>query len=87
MGSNVFKCCKCLTERPLLQALSSLHPECELLFQLEQEERSCLRSMEEQSNGSTEGVLLKWLCSSVHACKRYYETAHKRELLLVRTQY
>uniref|UniRef100_A0A674N4S3 Growth hormone-releasing hormone receptor n=1 Tax=Takifugu rubripes TaxID=31033 RepID=A0A674N4S3_TAKRU len=49
-----------LTERFPLQALSRLHPECEMLFQLEQEERSCLRFIEEQSNGSAEGCRPFW---------------------------
>ncbi|XP_068599670.1 growth hormone releasing hormone receptor, like [Brachionichthys hirsutus] len=41
-------------------ALSSLHPECELIFQLEEEERGCLQYIAEQRNGSTEGCLPFW---------------------------
>uniref|UniRef100_G3PDA1 Growth hormone-releasing hormone receptor n=1 Tax=Gasterosteus aculeatus aculeatus TaxID=481459 RepID=G3PDA1_GASAC len=41
-------------------ALSSLHPECEIVFQLEKEERSCLRHITEQSNSSTEGCRPFW---------------------------
>lgn len=39
-----------------LQALSSLHPECEYIFQLEKEERRCLQYVAEQANKSTEGA-------------------------------
>uniref|UniRef100_A0A3B5A605 Growth hormone-releasing hormone receptor n=1 Tax=Stegastes partitus TaxID=144197 RepID=A0A3B5A605_9TELE len=39
----------CLT----LSALSSLHPECEYIFQLEKEERRCLQHIAEQGNRST----------------------------------
>lgn len=50
---------------PYLQAFSSLHPECEFIFQLEEEERSCLQYIEEQANRSTEGVfpIIKSPCS------------------------
>uniref|UniRef100_A0A3Q3VIH5 Growth hormone-releasing hormone receptor n=1 Tax=Mola mola TaxID=94237 RepID=A0A3Q3VIH5_MOLML len=43
-----------------LQALSSLHPECEFIFQLEEEERGCLQYVEEQGNRSTEGCRPFW---------------------------
>eukprot|EP00064_Thunnus_orientalis_P008933 superscaffoldBa00001099_g8956 len=36
-------------------ALSSLHPECEYIFQLEKEERHCLQYIAEQGNRSAEG--------------------------------
>uniref|UniRef100_A0A3P8UF89 Growth hormone-releasing hormone receptor n=1 Tax=Amphiprion percula TaxID=161767 RepID=A0A3P8UF89_AMPPE len=36
-----------------LQALSSPHPECEYIFQLEKEERRCLQYISEQGNRST----------------------------------
>ncbi|XP_076009650.1 growth hormone releasing hormone receptor, like [Genypterus blacodes] len=41
-------------------ALSSLHPECEYIFQLEREERHCLRYIAEQGNWSTEGCQPFW---------------------------
>ncbi|XP_036971563.1 growth hormone releasing hormone receptor, like isoform X3 [Acanthopagrus latus] len=41
-------------------ALSSLHPECELIFQLKREELSCLQDVAEQANRSTEGCQPFW---------------------------
>ncbi|XP_034738389.1 growth hormone releasing hormone receptor, like [Etheostoma cragini] len=41
-------------------ALSSLHPECEYIFQLEKEERHCLQYIAEQSNRTTEGCQPFW---------------------------
>ncbi|KAM4574943.1 growth hormone releasing hormone receptor, like [Fundulus diaphanus] len=46
----------CLTRA----ALSLLHPDCELLFQLEKEERLCLQYIAEQENRSTEGCRPLW---------------------------
>uniref|UniRef100_A0A669BXK5 Growth hormone releasing hormone receptor n=1 Tax=Oreochromis niloticus TaxID=8128 RepID=A0A669BXK5_ORENI len=43
-----------------LFALSSLHPECEYIFQLEKEERHCLQYIAEQENRSTEGCWPFW---------------------------
>uniref|UniRef100_A0A674MNH7 Growth hormone releasing hormone receptor n=1 Tax=Takifugu rubripes TaxID=31033 RepID=A0A674MNH7_TAKRU len=59
LGPSTHSCWHHSTRFPL-QALSRLHPECEMLFQLEQEERSCLRFIEEQSNGSAEGCRPFW---------------------------
>lgn len=42
----------------LRQAWSSLHPECELIFQLQEEERSCLQHIAEQANDSSDGPCL-----------------------------
>ncbi|KAE8294246.1 Growth hormone-releasing hormone receptor [Larimichthys crocea] len=36
-------------------AFSSLHPECEFIFQLEKDERNCLQYITEHGNSSTEG--------------------------------
>uniref|UniRef100_A0A8C2ZDA6 Growth hormone-releasing hormone receptor n=1 Tax=Cyclopterus lumpus TaxID=8103 RepID=A0A8C2ZDA6_CYCLU len=41
-------------------ALSSLHPECEFIFQLEKEERHCLQYIAEHGNRSTEGCRPFW---------------------------
>ncbi|XP_039985108.1 growth hormone releasing hormone receptor, like [Xiphias gladius] len=41
-------------------ALSSLHPECEYIFQLEKEEHHCLQSIAAQANGSHEGCRPVW---------------------------
>ncbi|XP_034438554.1 growth hormone releasing hormone receptor, like [Hippoglossus hippoglossus] len=41
-------------------ALSSLHPECEFIFQLEREERHCLQFVAAQVNRSQEGCLPFW---------------------------
>ncbi|XP_054459424.1 growth hormone releasing hormone receptor, like [Anoplopoma fimbria] len=41
-------------------ALSSLHPECEFIFQLEKEKRHCLQYIAEQGNRSTEGCGPFW---------------------------
>ncbi|TDH08481.1 hypothetical protein EPR50_G00097960 [Perca flavescens] len=41
-------------------ALSSLHPECEYIFQLEKEERHCLQYIAEQGNRTTEGCRPFW---------------------------
>ncbi|XP_026015736.1 growth hormone releasing hormone receptor, like isoform X2 [Astatotilapia calliptera] len=41
-------------------AFSSLHPECEYIFQLEKEERHCLQYIAEQENRSTEGCWPFW---------------------------
>lgn len=48
----------------ILEALSTLHPECEFIFQLEKEERRCLQYIAEQGNTSTDGVysILKSPC-------------------------
>ncbi|XP_010770726.1 vasoactive intestinal polypeptide receptor 2-like [Notothenia coriiceps] len=39
---------------------SSLHPECEFIFELEREERLCLQFIAEQSNTSSEGCQPFW---------------------------
>ncbi|XP_077439781.1 growth hormone releasing hormone receptor, like [Vanacampus margaritifer] len=41
-------------------ALTSLHPECEFIFQLEEDERRCLRSIAEQGNTSVQGCGAFW---------------------------
>ncbi|TMS19921.1 Signal peptide, CUB and EGF-like domain-containing protein 1 [Larimichthys crocea] len=41
-------------------ALSSLHPECEFIFQLEKDERNCLQYITEHGNSSTEGCRPFW---------------------------
>ncbi|XP_069378261.1 growth hormone releasing hormone receptor, like [Paralichthys olivaceus] len=41
-------------------ALSSLHPECEFIFQLEREERHCLQYIATQANRSQEGCRPFW---------------------------
>ncbi|XP_049580473.1 growth hormone releasing hormone receptor, like [Syngnathus scovelli] len=41
-------------------ALTSLHPECEFIFQLEKDERRCLRSIAEQGNTSAHGCRAFW---------------------------
>ncbi|KAM9358229.1 growth hormone releasing hormone receptor, like [Symphorus nematophorus] len=41
-------------------ALSSLHPECEFIFQLEKEARTCFQYITEQDNRSTEGCRPLW---------------------------
>lgn len=45
----------------LLQAWSSLHPECELIFQLQEEERSCLQHIAQQGNQTSEGSCVFFL--------------------------
>uniref|UniRef100_A0A8C5D7T8 Growth hormone-releasing hormone receptor n=1 Tax=Gouania willdenowi TaxID=441366 RepID=A0A8C5D7T8_GOUWI len=45
---------------PPTPVMSSLHPECEYIFQLEKEERRCHQSITEQGNGSTEGCSSFW---------------------------
>ncbi|XP_076840643.1 growth hormone releasing hormone receptor, like isoform X1 [Brachyhypopomus gauderio] len=44
----------------LTSVWSSLHPECEYIFQLEREEQRCIREIEEHRNGSTSGCLPEW---------------------------
>lgn len=45
----------CLCPPPLSrQVLSSLHPDCEYIFQLEREERRCLRYIAEQNHSTVE---------------------------------
>uniref|UniRef100_A0AAY4CBB7 Growth hormone-releasing hormone receptor n=1 Tax=Denticeps clupeoides TaxID=299321 RepID=A0AAY4CBB7_9TELE len=44
----------------LLQVSAGLHPECEFIYQLEQEERRCFREMEEQRNMSDAGCVSMW---------------------------
>lgn len=51
----------------LLQAWSSLHPECELIFQLREEERSCLQHIAQLSNQSSEGPCL--LTETIVSCE------------------
>ncbi|CAK6955370.1 growth hormone releasing hormone receptor%2C like [Scomber scombrus] len=41
-------------------ALSTLHPECEYIFQLEKDERHCLQYIAEQGNSSAEGCQPFW---------------------------
>ncbi|CAJ1060413.1 growth hormone releasing hormone receptor%2C like [Xyrichtys novacula] len=41
-------------------ALSSLHPECEFIFQLQREEQNCLQYIKEQGNRSIEGCRPFW---------------------------
>uniref|UniRef100_A0A3Q3E8Z9 Growth hormone releasing hormone receptor n=1 Tax=Hippocampus comes TaxID=109280 RepID=A0A3Q3E8Z9_HIPCM len=41
-------------------ALTSLHPECEFIFQLEKDELRCLRSIAEQGNASAQGCRAFW---------------------------
>ncbi|XP_042564913.1 growth hormone releasing hormone receptor, like [Clupea harengus] len=43
-----------------VQVSAGLHPECEYIYQLEQEERRCLRQIEEYGNTSSTGCLPEW---------------------------
>lgn len=55
----------------LLQAWSLLHPECELIFQLQEEERTCLQHIAEQGNQSSQGSCFdidSRLCVSSQFC-------------------
>ncbi|XP_041913280.1 growth hormone releasing hormone receptor, like [Alosa alosa] len=54
-------CVKILCALFLTTAMSAgLHPECEYIYQLEQEERRCLRQIEGYGNTSSSGCLPEW---------------------------
>uniref|UniRef100_A0A3Q3FV90 Growth hormone-releasing hormone receptor n=1 Tax=Labrus bergylta TaxID=56723 RepID=A0A3Q3FV90_9LABR len=58
-------------------ALSSLHPECELIFQLEREEQNCLQYIVEQGNRSMEGCPPFWDAVVCWPLAVFGETVHR----------
>ncbi|XP_075895441.1 growth hormone releasing hormone receptor, like isoform X2 [Nelusetta ayraudi] len=57
-------------------AWSSLHPECELIFQLQEEERTCLQHIAEQANESSEGCQPFWDAVVCWPHAAFEETVH-----------